>query len=459
MTVSNRGIAVASTRNNLARADSDAAVPSAIYSFEKPRALEAVPALNKNITPPSMHELVVTLSRAQSLRSMAETVADYCGRTFCASAGMIFVEREGALQLVSQWRAKQIPKTELAEETIRKGPVARAFRTGEPSFWRQERMPNSPVSRSLCRLLWRSNYQGVSFLPISPPGQRPVGVLAVMLRDAKQLVPAVLDELIRLSQIVACCIVRARAYDAAIAACVKAENASRKKDEFISILSHELKNPMMPIMGWAVALSSGTLPADKQNQALDGIVRNVKALNYLIEDLFDAARISSGKLRLQPTETRIQQVAREALTTIQHAAEVKKLRISTDISEAIPPFTADPRRLQQVLINLLNNAVKFTPEGGSVALKIRRRNDCVECIVSDSGRGIERKFLPFVFDRFRQENRPSTLRAGGLGLGLGIVREIVALHRGSIKALSDGPDKGATFVLRLPIRRRHGQGS
>jgi len=253
--------------------------------------------------------------------------------------------------------------------------------------------------------------------------------------------------------------VRARAYDAAIAACVKAVNASHRKDEFITILSHELKNPMMPIMGWAVALSSGTLPLDKQTQALDGIVRNVKALNYLIEDLFDAARISSGKLRLQPAETRIQQVAREALATIQHTAEMKKLRISTDISEAVPPFIADSRRLQQVLINLLNNAVKFTPEGGSVSIKIRRRGDFVECIVADSGKGIERKFLPFVFDRFRQENRPSKLCAGGLGLGLGIVREIVALHRGSVKALSDGPDKGATFILRLPMRRKNGQAS
>src|SRR5262245_41350549 len=177
-----------------------------------------------------MHELVVNLSRAQSLRSMADTVANYCGKTFCSSAGMIFIERDGGLQMVSQWPAKQLPKMEVAEELIRKGPVARAFRSGEPSFWRQDRMPNSPVSRSLFRLLHRLNYQSVAFLPISAPGQRPVGVLAVILRDASHFVPPVLDELIRLSQIVAGCVVRARAYDAAIAACVKAENASRRKD-------------------------------------------------------------------------------------------------------------------------------------------------------------------------------------------------------------------------------------
>ena len=125
---------MASTRNNLARADGDAAVQSALCSLEQPRTLQIVPVLSKKISPPSMHELVVNLSRAQSLRSMADTVADYCGRTFSSSAGLIFVERDGGLQLVSQWRAKQIPKLDLAEETIRKGPVTRAFRTGEPSF-------------------------------------------------------------------------------------------------------------------------------------------------------------------------------------------------------------------------------------------------------------------------------------------------------------------------------------
>src|SRR5262249_23768486 len=243
--------------------------------------------------------------------------------------------------------------------------------------------------------------------------------------------------------------------DEALAARVKAENAMQSKDEFLSMLSHELRNPMMPILGWAVALSSGPLPAEKQNLALEGIIRNVRALNYLIEDLFDAVRISSGKLRLQPAEIRIQDVAREALTAIQLTIESKKLRISTDISEGIPPLQADSRRLLQVLMNLLNNAVKFTPGGGCVALKIRRRGDGVECIVSDTGKGIERKLLPFVFDRFRQGSRSWKGRTAGLGLGLAIVREIVELHGGSIEAFSEGTDKGSTFVLRLPLRGRH----
>jgi signal transduction histidine kinase len=283
-----------------------------------------------------------------------------------------------------------------------------------------------------------------------------VGVLAVVVPRAEAFSPELREDLIRLGQIVSGCIVRARAYDEALAAQARAENTVRRKEEFLSMLSHELKNPMMPILGWAVALGSGTLPADKQTLALDGIVRNVRALNYLIDDLFDAARISSGKLRLEPVEMRIQEVAREALTSIQQTAENKKLRISTDISEGIPPFMADARRLRQVLVNLLNNAVKFTPGGGCIALKVLRRGDSVECVVTDSGKGIEPKFLPYVFDMFRQENRLSKTATAGLGLGLAIVREIVLLHGGSVKAFSDGTDKGAAFTLRLPMRtRRH----
>jgi signal transduction histidine kinase len=219
------------------------------------------------------------------------------------------------------------------------------------------------------------------------------------------------------------------------------------------VISHELRNPMTPILNWAVALSSGSLPADKQTFATEAIIRNVRSLNYLIDDLFDVARISSGKLRLELAEIRIQEVAREALTATQQMAESKKLRITTDISEGIPRFLADPRRVRQVLVNLLNNAVKFTPGGGSITLRVTRRRGHVECTVADTGKGIDPEFLPFVFDRFRQENRSPKTKGAGLGLGLSIVREIVELHGGSIKAHSRGADQGATFIVRLPLRR------
>jgi signal transduction histidine kinase len=294
----------------------------------------------------------------------------------------------------------------------------------------------------------------VSFLPISTPGQRPVGVLTIAFPHADEIAPALRDDLLRLGQIVSGHVVRTRTYEELQAALVRAEDAIHRQDEFLSVLSHELRNPMTPILGWAVALSSGTLPADRQSLALDGIVRNVRALDYLIEDMFDVVRISSGKLRLQLSRIRIQDVAREALTVIQRTVEDKKLSVSTEISEAIPPFLADPRRLRQVLVNLLNNAVKFTPSGGAISLKVLKKDDCVKCSVSDTGKGIDPQFLPFVFDRFRQESRNAKGRGAGLGLGLAIVREIVLLHGGSIKAHSEGMDKGSSFIFRIPMRRK-----
>jgi signal transduction histidine kinase len=269
--------------------------------------------------------------------------------------------------------------------------------------------------------------------------------------------PLVLDALRELARTVTGSVVRARAYDEALVARNTAERAVVRQEEFLSVLSHELKNPMMPILGWAIALGSGTLPAEKQNVAIDGIVRNVRSLNYLIDDLFDVARISAGKLRLARTQMRIQEVAREALSSVQSVAEKKKLRMSTDISEGIPPFRADPARLRQVLVNLLNNAVKFTTEGGMIALKIFKRGNSVEFTVTDTGKGIAPKFLPLVFDRFRQDYRSSKPKETGLGLGLAIVREIIGLHGGSIRAYSEGVDKGATFRVRIPMHTKHGQ--
>ena len=438
-----------STKNHLRKIQNEHFVqPSPRFLTDEGNRIKDVPG---SWRPPLLSELAVNLCGAQTLKCIADTVASYCGKAFRSPAGMVFVEQDGGLELVSQWHPNEIPKQNILAEIRKKGPVLRAFRTGELVFWRRERHSN--VGRYLHRFLRRCQGQSVTFLPISAPERRPIGVLVIVLSPAAEFSPVVYDDLILLSEIVTASISRARAFDEAVAARTKAECALQRKDEFLSILSHELKNPMMPILGWAVALSSGTLPADKQNLALERIIRSVRSLNYMVEDLFDAMRISSGKFRLEFTETRIQDVAHEALTAIQHVAENKKLRISTDIAEGIPPFIADPRRLHQVLMNLLNNALKFTPEGGSIALRIQKRDGLVECMVSDTGKGIEHKFLPFVFERFRQEKRTSKVHAAGLGLGLAIVREIVELHGGSIAAFSDGTDKGTTFIVRLPMRR------
>jgi signal transduction histidine kinase len=413
--------------------------------------------MSRKSQPDGIKELALSLSQAQTLRSVADTVERFCGKTFGSPTGMIFVEREGNLELIRAWRSRQVSIKHLSAEIVKKGPIAQAFRTGDPVFWLRKHSRPSSVFRHLREALHLAHDGCAAFLPIGTARQSPVGVLAMAIPDTHGSASPMHDDLLRVGQILSGCIVRALAYEEALAARVIAERIIRQKDEFFSIISHELKNPMMPILGWAVALSSGTLPPEKQNLALDGIVRNVRALNCLIEDLFDAARVSTGKLRLQLSEIRIQDVAHEVLTAIEPGAEAKKLRVSTDISGAIPPFIADPRRLRQALTNLLNNSVKFTPEGGTISLRVSKRGDAVECTVSDTGKGIEQKFLPVVFDKFSQESRSPTDRSAGLGLGLSIAREIVHLHGGSIKAHSEGTDKGSTFILRLPMQKKRGR--
>ena len=413
--------------------------------------------MSRNNQAGGIEELALNLSKAQTLRSVADTVSRYCGKAFGSPTGMIFVERQGNLELLRAWRSSHVSLQQLSGEILKKGPVAQAFRTGDPVFWFRKQSRTPSVFRQLGSALRLPHSGCAAFLPIGAPRQSPVGVLAMIIPQADGFASRMHDDLVRVGHILSGCIVRARAYDEALAARLTAEKIIQQKDEFFSIISHELKNPMMPILGWAVALSSGTLPPEKQNLALDGIVRNVRALNYLIEDLFDAARITTGKLRLQASEIRIQEVAHEVLAAIEPAAQAKKLRVSTDISGAIPPFIADPRRLRQALTNLLNNAVKFTPGGGSISLKVLKHGDSVECTVTDTGKGIEPKFMPFVFDKFSQENHSLKNRSAGLGLGLSIVREIVHLHGGSIKAFSEGIDQGSTFVLRLPMNRKRGR--
>lgn len=390
--------------------------------------------MNNRSASAALQELAVNLIRAETLESIGDTVGRYCNAVFRARAAMMYVERKGSLQLASTWRSKELSTKRLAanavQDTLKKGPAYRAFHTGAAVY-----------------------KQRTAFWPMTGHDKTPVGVLALVLPNENQLSPALRHKLVHLAQILSTCVLRACKYHDALAARATAEDAIRQKEEFFSIVSHELRNPMMPILGWAVALSSGSLPADKQTLALDGIVRNVRALNALIDDLFDAASISSGKLRLNPTEIRIQDVAREVLAIIQPNAEARKLRISTDISGSIPPFIADSRRLRQALTNLLNNAVKFTPAGGSISLKISRRGGFAECIVSDTGKGIDRNFLPRIFERFSQEDHSLRNRSSGLGLGLSIVHEIIHLHGGSIRVRSDGTDRGSTFIVRLPLRR------
>jgi PAS domain S-box-containing protein len=232
----------------------------------------------------------------------------------------------------------------------------------------------------------------------------------------------------------------------------RAEEASRSKDEFLAMVSHELRTPLNHILGWITMLRTGKLQAEKARKAFETIERNVRAQARLIDDLLDVSRIISGKLLIEPRPMEIAKVVEAAAESIAPAAEDKGVNFITTLDQDAGKISGDPDRLQQAIWNLLSNAVKFTPAGGHVELRLSRAGSQIEITVRDDGMGISPEFLPHVFDRFRQQDETTGRRHGGLGLGLAIVRRLVELHGGSVRAESEGENRGATLSSRCRWR-------
>ncbi|HEY9735994.1 MAG TPA: ATP-binding protein [Trichocoleus sp.] len=244
----------------------------------------------------------------------------------------------------------------------------------------------------------------------------------------------------------------ARLYDRAQRDRDRAEAANRVKDEFLAVLSHELRSPLNPILGWAGLLRQGQLDGAKTAVALETIERNAKLQAQLIEDLLDVSRILRGKLNLTMAPVPLPSVIEAALETVRLAAEAKAMQLQVQIDPGVLPVLGDAARLQQVIWNLLANAVKFTPAGGHITISLSSQDGqaCVQ--VHDTGQGIAPDFLPHVFEYFRQADSTTTRRFGGLGLGLAIVRHLVELHGGSVEVSSPGLGQGATFTVKLPLQ-------
>lgn len=228
-----------------------------------------------------------------------------------------------------------------------------------------------------------------------------------------------------------------------------AQEANHVKDDFLAVVSHELRTPLNAIVGWVSLLQSGRLPPERIKHAFDTIERNARAQTQLIDDLLDVSRIISGKLHIQMQHVNFEDLARLAFDAIEPAARSKKLALSIEVESADYTVLGDPVRLQQVVWNLLSNALKFTPDGGFIRMKLTC-SDGIRLTVTDSGRGIDMGLLPYIFDRFRQAEGTTARRHGGLGLGLAIVKELMQLHGGSVHAESAGEGQGATFWLDLP---------
>jgi chemotaxis family two-component system sensor kinase Cph1 len=223
------------------------------------------------------------------------------------------------------------------------------------------------------------------------------------------------------------------------------------KDEFLATVSHELRTPLNAMLGWLSLLESGELPLSKRVQAMETVTRNARVQAQLVEDLLDVSRIVSGKMRLDVQPVEPLEVVEAALATVQPAAAAKGIRLQPVLDPNAGPVMGDPNRLQQVLWNLLTNAVKFTPRDGRIQVRLQRVDSSIEIGVTDSGSGIRPEFLPHVFERFRQSNGAITRSHKGLGLGLSIVKHLVELHGGQVVASSEGEGRGATFTVRLPI--------
>jgi len=295
--------------------------------------------------------------------------------------------------------------------------------------------------------------ESAASIPLAVGGP-PIGVLTIELADAERVV----DEddrtfALALARQAAQALERARLFRTAQEAANRAEEASRAKDEFLSVLSHELRTPLNAIHGWAhlIATQRETDPSIVE-RGIDVIQRSVKAQVTLVDDMLDMARIIRGKLRLALLDVNVATVVEAAIESVALTAAAKGVTVECQLPSDLV-ILGDADRLQQVVWNLLSNAIKFTPRGGRVTVDVTRSENAISLRVTDTGQGLSAGDIPYVFDRFRQVDSTSTRAKGGLGLGLAIVRHLVEAHAGHVRASSPGIDLGATFEVELPISR------
>lgn len=289
--------------------------------------------------------------------------------------------------------------------------------------------------------------------PLIVQGQL-LGTLSFASRTRTRFTPEELDLLQSTCDQMAIALERANLVQSIQQQAEALQRANQIKDEFLAVLSHELRSPLNPILGWARLLQSGKLDAARQAEALATIERNALLQSQLIEDLLDIARIMQGKLSLTVAPVNLAYVIAAAVETVHLAAEAKNVQIMVDLTSPLAPISGDVARLQQVVWNLLTNAVKFTPNGGQVTVELQQVDQTAQLRVIDTGKGMHPSFLPYVFEYFRQEDGSTTRRFGGLGLGLAIVQQIVEMHGGTVKAESQGEHQGATFLVQLPLMQQ-----
>jgi len=368
-------------------------------------------------------------------------------------------ERSGVLRCLNNWHASsaKVEKSRLMTNALTfargDGLPGRVWASRKP-VWipdvtKEDRFPRGPFA------IAEGLHSGFAF-PIMF-GETFLGVMEFFSSEIRKPDDALLASFGSVGNQIGQFIVRKRAEEEREqllsrehAARAEAEAANRAKDEFLAIVSHELRTPLNAVVGWTSLLRGGELEEAVSTRAIEIIDRNARAQAQLIEDLLDVSRIVSGNLRLDLRPVQLDQVIKAAIDSMRPAANAKKIEIFASIDPNTSPVSGDPDRLQQMVWNILSNAVKFTPSAGQINVRLTSTSSHNEIVVSDNGEGIRPEFLPRMFDAFRQADSSKTRRHGGLGLGLAIVHRLVELHGGAIQAHSDGEGKGTTFTLTLP---------
>ncbi|MGF1935110.1 MAG: PAS domain S-box protein [Nostoc sp. ChiQUE02] len=330
-------------------------------------------------------------------------------------------------------------------------PLAEAVRNKQP-IWQQSTTARIARYSHLAKEYAQVDYGAWISIPLIIEG-RAIGGMSLAFAEIQEFNQDDQAFMLALTQQCAQAMERARLYEAEQTAREAAENANRIKDEFLAVLSHELRSPLNPILGWSKLLQTKKLDEKTVPQALKTIERNARLQAQLIEDLLDISRILQGKLSLNIYPVDLTSVISAAMETVRLSAEAKSIEVHISLQPNLGQVLGDSSRLQQIVWNLLSNAVKFTPAGGRVDIRLSSCSNSNSALiqVSDTGKGIDPNFLPYVFEYFRQENSSTTRKFGGLGLGLAIVRHLVELHGGTVQAESGGEDRGATFTVRLPL--------
>ncbi len=386
-------------------------------------------------------EYEATLQRVAQLT--VPEVSDFCAVTI--------VKDDGELQCLAVAH-KDPAKTEIARNACNSyrpssnDPLPTVIRTGTSVLVSEitDELLNSamvqPDAREIVRQLGLKSYM---IVPLRAR-ERTLGALTFVTGDSgRRLTQKDLTLAEDLGRRAAIAIDNARLYN-------EAQQANRMKDDFLAVVSHELRTPLTPILGWTRMLRNDTFDKESMSHALEIIERNARAQAKLIEDLLDVSRIITGKLRLNIRPVDLNSLLENSIDALRPAAEAKSLTIEKSFNLEPIVLNADSERMQQVIWNLLSNAIKFTPQSGSIQVRASMVQNSICIEIQDSGRGISPKFLPFVFDRFRQADSSTTRAFGGLGIGLAIVRHLVELHGGTVNAESAGEGKGATFAVTLP---------